>query len=94
MMTMPQPQPQKPAHLLSLDNRKKLEISGVTEVESFDDTSVLLHTSCGALLIRGEQLQVKKLSIDGGEVAVHGMICSLAYEQAREHGGFFSRLFR
>lgn len=90
---MVQPQKQELPHLLTLDNRKKLTISGVTEVESFDDTSVILHTVCGVLMIRGENLQLKTLSIDGGQVVVMGTVISLAYEQPRPTGGFFARLF-
>lgn len=85
------PQKQLP-HLLTLDNRKELNISGVTEVESFDDTSVVLHTACGILMIRGENLQLKTLSIDGGQVAVRGTVISLAYEEPKP-AGLFARLF-
>lgn len=90
-MAQSEPQKQLP-HLLTLDNRKKLNISGVTEVESFDDTSVVLHTACGTLMIRGEGLQLKTLSIDGGQVAVHGTVISLAYEEPKP-SGLFARLF-
>lgn len=92
-MIQNQPTKQQIPHMLSLDNRKKLNISGVTEVESFDETTVILHTACGILLIRGENLQMKTLSIDGGQVAVTGNVFSMAYEEPKPTGGFFSRLF-
>lgn len=90
---MMQEQALKQPHILSLDNRKKLSISGVTEVESFDETSVILHTALGTLMIRGEGLQMKTLSIDGGQVAISGTVISIAYEEPKPTGGFFSRLF-
>lgn len=80
-------------HELRLDNRSKLSVSGVSEVESFDETTVVLHTVRGVLIIRGENLHLQTLSIDGGQVAVSGTIDSLSYEEPQKTGGFFRRLF-
>lgn len=81
-------------HKLTLNERKALTMTGVTEVVSFDDTAVVLHTVLGTLEIQGTQLQLKTLSIDGGQVAVDGHICALLYEEPRPEGGFFRRLLR
>ena len=80
-------------HELRLDNRSKLSVSGVSEVESFDETTVVLLTARGVLIIRGENLHLQTLSIDGGQVAVSGTIDSLSYEEPQKTGGFFRRLF-
>ena len=80
-------------HDLHLENRQKLSVSGVQEIESFDENTVVLLTSEGMLMIRGENLQLQALSIEGGQVAVQGLITSLDYEEARKPGGFFRRLF-
>ena len=80
-------------HELRLDNRSKLSVSGVSEVESFDETTVVLHTARGVLIIRGENLHLQTLSIDGGQVAVSGTLDSLSYEEPQKTGGFFRRLF-
>ncbi len=80
-------------HELRLDKRSKLSVSGVSEVESFDETTVVLHTARGVLIIRGENLHLQTLSIDGGQVAVSGTIDSLSYEEPQKTGGFFRRLF-
>ena len=80
-------------HELRLDNRSKLSVSGVSEVESFDESTVVLHTARGVLIIRGENLHLQTLSIDGGQVAVSGTIDSLSYEEPQKTGGFFRRLF-
>lgn len=81
-------------HELKLENRARLSVSGVREVESFDENTVVLHTSQGILIVRGENLHLQTLSIDGGQVAVNGSVSGLAYEEARKTGGFFQRVFR
>ena len=79
-------------HALTLDQRKKLTMTGVTEVVSFDDASVLLRTGLGTLMIQGRELQLKALAPEGGSVAVEGQICALSYEEPRQSGGWLSRL--
>ena len=80
-------------HKLSLEERKKLAVSGVVEVVSFEENAVVLRTARGTLLVRGQDLHLKTLSLDGGQVAVDGTITALIYEEPRRDGGFFSRLF-
>lgn len=81
-------------HKLTLNERKNLTLSGVTEVVSFDDTAVVLRTVMGDLEVQGQQLQLKNLSIDGGQVAVDGHISALVYEEPRHTGGFWGRMFK
>ena len=78
-------------HKLSLDQRKNLTMTGVTEVVSFDENTVVLKTGLGMLVVQGQQLQLKTLTLDGGNVAVEGEISSLVYEQIRQ-GGWLGRL--
>lgn len=80
-------------HALHLDERKKLTLTGVTEVVSFDEGSVVLCTSLGTLIVQGSGLQLKALTLDGGSVAVEGEVASLVYEQPRASGSWRSRLF-
>ena len=87
-----EPARQEP-HELRLENRAKLSVSGVREVESFDENVVALLTARGLLIVRGEGLQLRSLSLDGGQVSVTGSIDSLSYEEAQKAGGFFRRLF-
>ena len=79
-------------HRLTLAERKKLTVTGVTEVISFEDTQVILQTGMGTLSVQGSQLQLKTLSLEGGQVEVEGTVSALVYEEARQ-GGWFSRLF-
>ena len=60
----------------------------------FDEESVVLHTTKGVLVIRGQQLHLQTLSIDGGQVAVDGTVDAMSYEEAQRKGGLFSRLLR
>ena len=79
-------------HKLQLSERKTLSMTGVTEVVSFDETCVVLQTSLGLLIVQGQQLSLKNLSLDGGQVAVDGTISALSYEEPRQGG--WRRLFR
>ena len=80
-------------HKLTLNERKMLTMTGVTEVISFDDTAVVLRTCLGILTIQGQQLQLKNLSQDGGQLAVDGRISALTYEEPRDRGSVWRRLF-
>lgn len=78
-------------HKLTLNQREDLTLSGVTEVISFDDSSVILKTHLGILTVLGDNLVLKTLSVEGGQVAVSGHISSLSYEEPRS-AGFWQRL--
>ena len=78
-------------HKLTLNQREELSLSGVTEVVCFDENAVVLKTSLGTLNVVGENLVLKTLSVEGGQVSVSGKICSLVYEEPRQEG-FFRRL--
>lgn len=85
---------EKLPHKVTLEGRKKLTMQGVTQVMGFDETQVLLATNQGNLLIQGEDLQLKALSPDGGQMVVDGHICALSYEEPKPAGGMLRRLFR
>lgn len=85
--------PQTEHHIL-LESRNNLTISGVEEVESFDDSTITLHTNQGMLVVQGEGLHIEKLSLDGGDLKVEGQVDSIVYENSPHNtSGFFSRLF-
>ena len=79
-------------HKLQLNERTSLTMTGVAEVVSFDENTVVLQTSLGLLVIQGQQLQLKNLTLEGGQVAVEGSIRALSYEEPRQTG--WRRLFR
>lgn len=74
------------AHRLQLEGREKLTVSGVEDVERFDDQCIVLRTGAGVLVVSGESLHIGKLSLDGGELHVDGRIDALTYEDAPEVG--------
>ena len=80
-------------HRLTLDERSSLSMTGVTEVVSLDENAVVLHTCLGTLVVQGQDLKLKTLTLDGGNVAVTGKIGSLVYEEPRGKCGWMSRLF-
>ena len=81
-------------HRLELAGREHLTVTGVEDVERFDETGIVMSTSAGTLVVTGEDLHIGKLSLDGGELHVDGRIDSVTYEDDRQSGGgFFSRLF-
>ena len=78
-------------HKLTLNQREDLTLTGVTEVVSFDDTTVILKTHLGTLTVQGQELVLKTLSVEGGQVAVSGLVSSLFYEEPRP-AGFWRRI--
>jgi len=81
-------------HKLTLEGRSRLNLTGVTDVESFDETMVVVHTTRGTLVIRGSGLHLQLLSLDGGQVHVDGTVDAMTYEEdVRDPGSFFARLF-
>lgn len=81
---------------LVLENREKLNVSGVNDVLSFDDQVVIMETELGLLTIKGENLKINKLNIDTTEVIVEGKINNLTYseQQAKSEGGIFGKIFK
>ena len=80
-------------HKLTLNQREDLTMTGVTEVVSFDDTAVILKTHLGTLTVQGQDLVLKTLSVEGGQVAVSGHVSSLFYEEPRP-AGFWQRFLK
>jgi len=83
---------------LILENREKLSISGVIDVESFNDECVIIDTEMGVLIVRGEDLHINKLNLDNSELNIEGDIISCEYsdkEGTKSKGsGFLSRMFK
>lgn len=82
------------AHSVELSGRESLRVSGVEDVDRFDETEIVMNTAQGVLVVTGENLHIGKLSLDGGELHVDGRIDALAYEDAPAgRGGLLARLF-
>ena len=82
-------------HNLVLEDRRLLTVSGVSDVDSFDEETVIVFTDSGELTVRGSDLHINRLSVEMGELTVEGRISALVYsEDTPKNGGFFSRVFR
>ena len=82
-------------HNVIMKDRSELSLSGVTDVDSFDETTVIAYTDYGELTITGANLHISSLNIDKGELSIDGRISSLSYiDQQPNKGGFLSRVFR
>jgi sporulation protein YabP len=78
-------------------NRKTLEITGVSNVDSFDNEEFLLETECGFLTVRGQNLHMKNLSLEQGLVAIEGTVHSLVYldgNAGAKSKGLLGKLFK
>ncbi|CUO42047.1 sporulation protein YabP [Blautia obeum] len=84
-------------HSLMLENRQNGRITGVKDIKSFDEKEILLFTQAGKLVIKGEQLQVKQLDLEKGEVDLEGKVDSLTYLSKNTDNrdeSLFRRMFR
>lgn len=82
-------------HHIILEEREQLIVSGVEEVERFDEEEIVMNTTAGTLVVGGAGLHIGKLNLDGGELHVDGSIHTLLYEDTapRGQGGLLRRLF-
>ena len=83
-------------HLVTLENRKTLSVSGITDIDSFDEREIILYTTMGELTITGRELHINSISIENGSLAVEGDIWSLQYGDKDKHSpvSLLGKLFR
>ena len=89
-------QMERSGHEFSVKMRKEMNISGVKEVESFDESCVILHTQEGEMTVEGKELRVGTLDVDHGVVILSGKIDAVYYsnDQGEKKQGFLGRLLR
>lgn len=85
-------------HRLVIENREHTVVTGVVHVDSFDDEEVVMETELGLLALRGENMHIKHLNLEQGEVTVEGYILELAYADEKRSRGrgknILERLFK
>lgn len=82
-------------HHLILEERSALTVSGVLDIDSFDDQTIVAGTDLGELLLKGSGLHINRIDLESGDLAVEGNICSISYsDRMPAGGGFFARLLR
>lgn len=85
------------SHKLTLEKRQQGTVTGVRDVSSFDEKEILLVTEAGKLLIKGEQLHMKRLNLEKGEVDLEGKVDSLTYlskNMDKKEESLLKRMFR
>lgn len=81
-------------HSIQLEGRSKLKITGVADIENFDENEIVIKTSQGVLTVDGNEMHIEKLSLDTGDVVINGLVYGLKYDDIPAGGkGFFGRLF-
>ncbi len=82
-------------HSIVLEERKSLSVSGVTDVDSFDEDAIVAYTALGELVITGTELHISRLDVETGDLFVEGSISSLTYTSHQaKRSGFISRLLK
>lgn len=71
--------PQSQSHTVKLDSRKVMSITGVTDVDGFDEHTIVLATTCGIMTVHGNSLHINKLNIEEGSLDIEGMVDAVQY---------------
>ncbi len=86
------------AHTVHMENRERAVITGVADVDNFNEDEVNFDTDSGYVTLTGNDLHIARLNLEDGQLIIEGIINGIAYssgsEQEHSGGGFFSRLFR
>lgn len=82
------------SHNIILENRKKINISGINRVDNFNENEIILLTELGELTVKGSELHISKMDVDSGDVVIDGNIIGLIYNEKENNYSFFKRLFK
>lgn len=84
----------KKAHSLLLENRSELKLTGVTDVDSFDEETISAYTDYGCLTISGSNLHIEELNLENGKLNVKGEVTALVYSsKTKKNDNLFKRIF-
>lgn len=78
---------------MNLTNRETLSLTGISDVDSFNEEEILAVCSCGELTIKGDMLHIEELNLEGGILTVSGKIVSLTYSEKFTSTSLLKRLF-
>lgn len=85
----------KPAHLVSIDNRSKIVISGINEVTSYDSNTIVASSEAGELILQGQKLHINSFDQTSGRLSADGKIDAVQYVDLKpKNESFFSRLLK
>lgn len=86
--------PKSRSHSIMLDARAKLSMTGIEDVNGFNEETVSVKTTCGTLIIKGEKLHIEKLNLETGDVVIDGRINSMQYLGSEVSRSRLSKLFK
>ena len=83
-------------HKLTMVGRNKMTVTGVEDVDSFDDDKIVAYTTEGVMTVKGADFRINRLSVEDGVLEIEGEIDSIEYADGHksDKGGFFSKIFR
>ncbi|MCL2176384.1 MAG: hypothetical protein FWB72_00285 [Firmicutes bacterium] len=81
-------------HSVTLENRKKMSLTGISKVDTFNDKTITLHSSHGRMVVEGSELNVKRFAEEEGLLNIEGNIKALKYIDATEKKSLGKKLFR
>jgi len=83
---------------LVIEDRQKMTVSGVINVESFNELEIVLETELGMLTIKGSSMHMSKLDLEVGDLKIDGNIDACLYSEKQDlktkGAGFLSKLFK
>ncbi len=83
-------------HRMIMSGREKISISGVEDVDSFEDDKIIAYTTEGVMTIKGAQFRINRLNVESGELEIEGLVDLIEYADGHksDKGGFLSKIFR
>ncbi len=83
-------------HKLTMVGRKKMTVTGVEDVDSFDDDRIVAYTTEGIMTVKGADFRINRLNVEDGGLEIEGEIDSVEYADGHksDKGGFLSKIFR
>jgi sporulation protein YabP len=85
------------SHIVHMENRQKLGITGVNNVVTFNENIIVLQTSMGVLNIKGKNMKVNKLNVENGDMSIEGELVSFLYttkDNAGKKGNFIEKILK
>lgn len=83
-------------HIVNIDNRERVTVTDVADVESFNEEIIFLTLKNGGLVIRGEALHIQKLDLEEGKVMISGAVGSVVYTERKDkqEKGFLKKILK
>ena len=80
-------------HSVAIENRETVEMTGISDVSSFNEEEVNASCELGSVLIKGSHLLVETLDLENGILKVNGRIAAIVYSEKTSSKNFFGKMF-